>query len=397
MKEYNSPVVPKSEYKERRERLIKSCKEEGLEGALVLSRDSTIADRAGYSIYLANYQTKFFSGFFDFPPYWAWRGHSAVIVPCKGEAVLIKDLPLRNEIPLIKDKIPSFLADHGSLAISDFRYDYNMVRGVTRLLLEKGLYKGKVGLIGSNIISMKHFQEIHHSLPEVEWVLADDLLNKQMIIKSETELNIIRHACKAVSEVTDSAFDFAQPGISERELAIRVAQGLADQGCELCWIRPNSSRRLELGEIYCMGLVGWCQGYIFDISRNKVIGDSPNPKQAQLLNLINEFILRQAEELRPGRTAGEAARFGLRYFTEEKKEFSREEFEAGILGTFAAFGHGLGLAWERPILREEEDMVLKPGMYMAVEVVYHKSGTGLAEAEINLEITEKGPRILTKF
>jgi Xaa-Pro aminopeptidase len=272
-----------------------------------------------------------------------------------------------------------------------------MVQGITKVLREKGLYKGRVGLIGSNILSMKHFYAIQRALPDVEWVPADHLLNKQMIIKSEMELNIIRHACKAVKEVTDLAFDMAKPGIQERELGTLVAQGLADQWCELCWIRPNSSRRLEPGEIYCMGLVGWCQGYIFDISRSKVIGNTPNPKQAQLLNLINEFVLRQAEELRPGRAAGEAAQFGLRYFVEEKKEFSREEFEAGILGTFAAFGHGLGLAWERPILKEEEDMVLAPGMYIAVEVAYHKLGIGLAEAEINLEITEKGPRILTNL
>lgn len=390
------PQIPISEYKERRNRLTKSCAEAGLDGAIVWSRDSTAADRAGYSIYLANYQTKFFSGFFDYPPYWACRGHSAVILPVKGEATLIKDLPAPREETLIKDRIPSFLSDRGAQAIADTRHDYNMIRGVIALLKEKGLDRGRVGLIGSQVLSMKHFQQIKDGLPDVVWVPVDDLLINQMIIKSESELNIIRHACKAANEVTEEVLESAKPGMSEEEVAIGVAEGLTRHGCELCWMRPRTARPLKQGEIYCMGLVGWYQGYIFDISRSRVVGASPNPKQAELLDLVNSFVLQQSEELKPGRTAGEAAEFGLRYWVEEKKEFTREEFEAGILGTFAAFGHGLGLAWERPVVRPGEEMELKPGMFMAVEVVNYKPGVGLAEAEVNLEITEGGPRLLTK-
>ena len=378
------PEIEKSEYIERRRRLAKSCEEAGLRGALVWSRHGTASDRAGYSIYLVNYYTKFFAGLDDFPPFWASRGQSAVILPVKGEAALVKDM-----IPYDEEKV--------ARAINDVRHDYNLIRTIITSLQEKGLDHGRVGLIGSQIISLKHFEQIKRALPHVEWVAVDDLLIDQMVIKSDAELKIIRHGCEAVSEVTDGILEAAQPGVTEIELVERTARGLAERGCELFWMRPNSLRPLEKGDIYYMAIVGWCEGYFFDISRNKIVAAKPNTKKAGFLTLLNEFVIQQTEELRPGRTAGDAAKFGLHYFIEEKKEFSRAEFEAGILGTYAGFGHGLGLSIGKPFVREGDETVLEPGMYLAVEACYPKPGIGYAEAEVNVEITEKRPRILTRL
>lgn len=378
------PQISRSEYEERRKHLAKYCEKAGLKGALVWSRHGAVSDRAGYSIYLANYSTKFFSGLDDFSPYWASRGHSAVVLPCQGNATLIKDM-----IPYDSDRVAQ--------AIGNVKHDYNIIRGIVTALKESGLEKGRVGLIGTQIVSMKHVQEIQHALPEVEWVPADDLLIDQMMIKTEAELSIIRYGCKAIADVSSQVLEAAQPGVSEMELVNQLGAGLANKGCELYWMRPNSPKRLKRGEIYYIAIVGCCQGYFLDISRNKVVGKKPNAKQTEFLNLLSEFVLRQAEELRPNRSAGDAAKFGLRYFIDERKEFSREEFEAGILGTFAGFGHGLGLTFGRPFIREGEEVMLRPGMYMAVEAVYSKPGIGMAEAEVNLEITESGPRILTKL
>jgi Xaa-Pro aminopeptidase len=81
----------------------------------------------------------------------------------------------------------------------------------------------------------------------------------------------------------------------------------------------------------------------------------------------------------------------------KKKEFTREEFETGILGTFAAFGHSLGVIWSRPYLQPGHETVLRPGMYMCTEAVYTAPGLGLAKTEVDFEITESWRRILTKL
>ncbi|MCC6212100.1 MAG: aminopeptidase P family protein [Burkholderiales bacterium] len=393
----NAPTIPKSEFARRRGALAQACAGAGLDAIVTWSRDSTIADRAGYSIYLGNYQTKFFSSFFDFPPHFACRGHSAVVVPAKGQAALIKDYPTRTEVPELADRLPTALVDRAGLAIDEVRFDYNVIGGVAAMLGQAGLGQGRLGLVGSGVLSAKHLRALEQALPGVEWVPADELLDSQMRIKSPAELEVIRYACAAVDSALDRAFLSASVGIAERDLAFRVACDLADQGCEVCWVRPNTSRRLAAGDIYSMAVVGWYQGYIFDVTRSRVIGGSPSAQQSRLLDLVNEFVLRQVDELQPGRTAGEAAKFGCHYFIDEKREFSRADFEAGILGTFAAFGHGLGLGWERPILREEEDIVLRPGMFLAVEAAYRKPEVGFVEAEVNVEITENGPRLLTRL
>ncbi|MBI2881135.1 MAG: aminopeptidase P family protein [Candidatus Tectomicrobia bacterium] len=375
--------ISRSEYEARRKRLAESCQRADLKGALVWSRQGTASDRAGYALYLANYYTEFFF-LNDFPPHWACRGHSAAVVPAQGEAALVKDCRY-------------YEAEQVAWAIDDVRQDFNLDRAIVATLLEKGLDRGRVGVIGSEVAPWIHFQEIQRALPRVEWVPADDLLVDQMLVKSEAELDIIRQGCAIVSDVTDEVLEAAEPGVSEVELVGRMASGLAERGAQLGWMRPNRPRRLERGDLYPMAVIGWCQGYFFDVSRSKVVGGKPTPQQARLLDLLKEFVLRQVEELRPGRTASEAAQFGYRYFIDEKKELTREQIEAGVLGEYACFGHGLGLIWSKPNLREGDETVLRTGMYLAVEAVYPKPGVGKAEAEVNVEITEAGPRVLTRL
>jgi len=387
------PEILESEFVERRKRLAKSCEEAGLNGSLVVSQGGKASSLAGYCIYLANYYTHWFPGLEDFPPYWNCRGHAVVVLPVRGEAVLVQTM-----IPGTKGRDLRIHDDvRADYCINEIQHDYNLIRGIISALREKGLDHGRIGLMGCQILSMKHFQEIQRSLPNVEWVPSDNLLIEQMLIKSEAEMNLIRYVCKAINEVSDQVLNAAQPGVSEAELVSQVDLGLKEWGCELSWMRPNRPNRLDRGQIYYMAVCGHCKGYFFDISRNKVVGEKPNPKQAEFLALLNEFVLRQTEEVRVGRTAHEAAQFGMHYFIDEKKEFTREEFEAGILGTFASFGHSLGVSWTRPWIRPGDKTVLKAGMFMAVEAVYSKPGLGLAEAEVNFEITEGGPRILTKL
>lgn len=385
------PTISKYEFEERRKLLAKSCGEAGLDGALVISRGGKASSRAGYCIYLANYYTHWFPGLDDFPPYWNCRGHAALVLDVRGEASLIQTMiPFKEtEDPRIHDDVRE------DYSINDVRHDYDVIRGIITVLKERRLSKGRLGLIGSHTLSMKHFHEIQKALPDVEWIPTDDLLVDQMLVKSEAELEIIRYACKSVNEVTDRVIEEVRPGISEAELVTQVDLGLRERGCELSWMRPNTPKRLEGGQVYYMAVIGHCRGYFFDIGRSKVIGGKPSAKQAEFLNLLNEFAIRQTEECQPGRSADEAARFGINYFTEEHKEFTREEFEKGILGTYACLGHSLGLSWTKPWVRPGDQTVFRPGMYMAVEAVYNKPGIGIAEAEVNFEITENGPKILT--
>lgn len=376
--------IPRAEYSARRARLAADARAQGLDGVVVWSREGTAETRSGYGIYLANYYTKFFSGLDDCPPHFAALGHAAVVVPGAGEATLVVDMHYHY-----------YPAERVAEAIDDVIHDTNVVRGVASALAAKKLTRGRLGLVGSQIMSVKHFQALKDTTPGVEWRVVDDLLIEPMLIKSEAEWRIIRHGCRAVNEVTDDVLAAAQAGVSEMDLMQRAARGLAERDCELWWLRPASTRQLEDGQIYFMSVVGWCQGYFFDIARNKIVGANAHAPRNATLDALNDFILRQAAELKPGRTGAEAAAFGLRYFIDDLKAVTRADIEAGALCPFPAFGHGLGLNYGRPYVREGESMILKPGMYMAIEANYADPALGMAEAEVNVEITSAGPRILT--
>ena len=378
--------IARSEYEERRKRLAVEARAQNLDGVVVWAREGTAADRAGYAIYLANYYTKFFPGLDDCVPHFAALGHAAVVVPAEGNATLVVDMHYHY-----------YPAERVSEAIDRVVHDTNVVRGVVSALADQGLIRGRLGLIGSQIISAKHFQALKDALPSVEWRIVDDLLIDHMQVKSEAEWRIIRHGCQAVNEVTDDILAAAVPGISEFDLMQRAARQLAERDCELWWLRPAGPRRLENGQIYFMSVVGWCQGYFFDIARNKIVGAKAGAQPNPTLEALNQFILRQAAELKPGRTGAEAAEFGLRYFIDDLKAVTRMEIEAGALCPFPAFGHGLGLNYGRPYIREGESMVLQPGMYLAIEANYADPVLGMAEAEVDVEITAEGPKILTRL
>jgi Xaa-Pro aminopeptidase len=378
--------IPRAEYAARRARLAADARALGLDGVVVWSREGTAETRAGYGIYLANYYTKFFPGLDDCPPHFAALGHAAVVVPGAGEATLVVDMHHHY-----------YPAEKVAEAIDDVVHDTNIVRGIATALAANKLTRGRIGFVGSQIISAKHFQALKDALPDVEWRVVDDLLIEHMLIKSDAEWRLIRHGCQAVNEITDDVLAAARAGTSELELMQRAARGLIERDCELWWLRPAGGRRLEDGQIYFMSVVGWCQGYFFDIARNKIVGAKTSDRRNATLDVLNQFILRQSEELKPGRTGEEAAAYGYRYFIDERKAVSRADIEAGALCPFPAFGHGLGLNYGRPYVREGETMVLKPGMYMAIEANYADPVLGMAEAEVNVEITAAGPRILTRL
>ncbi|HJO71952.1 MAG TPA: M24 family metallopeptidase, partial [Rhodospirillales bacterium] len=146
---------------------------------------------------------------------------------------------------------------------------------------------------------------------------------------------------------------------------------------------------------YTQAIIGWCQGYFFDIGRSQVVQGEPTREQEDFLCLLRRFAEVQTEAMQVGRTFHDAAEVGMKYFVEENKEFTTKDFEAGVLGCFASYGHSLGLAWSRPYLREGEDMVIQPGMYIQVEAVHGRPGLGMGEAELGVEITKDGPRMLS--
>src|SRR5205085_1633061 len=108
------------------------------------------------------------------------------------------------------------------------------------------------------------------------------------------ELALIRYGNSAAMEVSELVFDAAQrQGVTEQDLHILTQQELAARGCALSWMRPGTPNTLRPGSIYTQAVIGWCQGYFFDLGRSRVVQGKASAKQQALLDMLTEFIRRQ--------------------------------------------------------------------------------------------------------
>ena len=129
---------------------------------------------------------------------------------------------------------------------------------------------------------------------------------------------------------------------------------------------------------------GALNGYLFDFARTTVIGETD--QEPRLLAVAKETVETVISALTPGATVGLAVRKGL-----------------GVLGehglgdastSIHALGHGLGLGWEDPWLLPDNETLVEPGMYIAVEKDLWIGDEGAAY-ENDVLITPDGPETLT--
>jgi Xaa-Pro dipeptidase len=375
--------IARGEFEQRRKTLGERIKAAGLSGAVAFARQGTASTRAGYVLYLSDYYTPFFDGLEDCEPHWAALGHAAVVTAPSGESLLVTDMN-HYYFPGAGPKAAGIEVVH----------DTNVMRGIATAARKLGIGKGRVGLIGQEILSVKRYALLQAALPDLTLIWNDDLLDLDMMIKSEPELRILRYANKAVEDIATQALRKARPGITEHELVDFGRRAIAEAGGELFWMRPIRLNPLKDGDIYYMSIVASFRGYFVDVARNTVVGEATAEKRG-LVTYLNDYILEQAHALKPGITAEKAAEFGYRYFAGPKSKLTRAQIEEGVLCPFPAFGHGIGLTFGKPYIREGDKTVLKPGMVIAIEANYELPNVGVAEAEVTVEIAADGPRLLS--
>ncbi len=381
-------LIPKEEFEERRRKCAEAAGERGLDAMLVWSRGNRTTDRCANVLYLANHYAQLVY-FPDHPPYWMALGHCAVVLPRQNEeSVLISDLDYRNELA----------------AIDDFRANTDVIGEVVEVIQEKKLGGGRIGIAGTDELSMKHYAVLRDKLPDAEFVPADDILNDLKKIKSKNEIRVIRQACDILNQASDIGMDAIQPGVREEEIVALITREFLLRGADAWRVGPCSSRVIRKGELYPLAIVGNYKFYHFDIGRTKVVGAEPTEEQARLLEVCTDFVLDVTKEIRPGKTAQEVAEFGFR-FLEERLNIKLSDIKKGLWrrGPYTIYwtglGHSLGLDWEScdPFIFDGDNTKIEQDMFLAIEMVLTQEGVGTAEVEHNFLVTETGTEVLTKL
>jgi Xaa-Pro aminopeptidase len=231
-----------------------------------------------------------------------------------------------------------------------------------------------------------------------ELVPVSGVVEKLRLIKTQSELNILKEA----AEIADAAFDhiltFIRPGIAELDVSNELEFFMRKNGATSSSFDiivasgyrsalPHgvaSDKVIETGELVTLDFGALYKGYCSDITRTVAVGE-PNDELKKIYHTVLEAQLLGMKGLKPGITGKQADALTRDYITEK-----------GYGDYFGhSTGHGIGLdVHEGPSLSSKSDTLLEPGMVVTVEPGIYVAGTGGCRIEDDAVITETGNETL---
>jgi Xaa-Pro aminopeptidase len=359
---------------------------------LVWSRGATTQDQYADVYYLSNFYSHY-PAVPDADGRWRAKGYAGLVVPIDGPVTLLTDLAsFRDDLTYV-DRVIT---------------DQDVVGAAIRALREDvALEGGPIGVLGSAALSWRWYLALVDAMGD-RFVGADDLGPELRLIKSPAEQVLLRAAGQVGVLGVEAVMEAAVPGATEAEVAAAGFAAVLAAGGMVYGISlstgpyahfysqsqpaPFDSRyELRKGDMARVDFYGSVDGYLFDFGRARVVGRTPDEIEQQLLDVTRDSVRAGIAAVRPGATLGDVARAADDAFV--GSEFVRSG--KGLAPEFASWGHSLGLNWEAPYIDAESNVVIEPGMCLAVEKRVAVPGVGGATYEDNLLVTADGCEILT--
>jgi Xaa-Pro aminopeptidase len=371
-----------AEYDERARRLRELASRRGLDGVVVAGRGGGPFERHANVQYLTGHYPTF-PTIPDVPGHWRLRGHAFAIV---GPDRLI----------LLTDDEPGGVALHAD----EVRQSSDGVQAIADAIRDAGLGGKRVGLVGSDVLSRRHdaaLAALAGELPE-----ADDLLAGLRLVKSPAEQELLRAAGRVGSAAITAALAAAEVGATTQEAAAAATASAVAAGAAVANVfagtygpdRPARRRAfpayaddapMRSGDVFAIDMSGSLDGYFFDFSRARVVGDDLHGGEAALAT-AQRVVEETVAALRPGSTVADAARVGYDVMAQLGDDLRD--------GGFDALGHGLGLGFEDPWVTTDNDTPLVAGMCIAIEKFVSR-GPVCAAFEHNVLVTGGAPEVLS--
>ena len=384
----------------KRQNICKNeIKRRGLTGLMIWSRGGGVFDRYADVDYLANhYQQRCYLP--DNLPLWSGRSHSVLFITTDSKPILIVSSPeYKNEL----------------IMVDDIRYNTNFYDEIFKVIEELEMNNGKIGIIGSDVMTYHHFNQIDNLISNLEFIESDDILSKVKMIKTPREIKSIKEACRIGTKAIDITMSNVEEGKTESQVIAPALEHVFSEGAALYFTVTSSgpyvnsahskdfpgydnSRLLNKGEIFRIDLIIVYEGYICDFGRSTVVGGDLTNKQKEMLDGVTAACEYVIDKIKPGISVKEICEFGDNYLTENNVIISTDYDDSSKI--YSAYpphwGHGIGMTWERPWLVKDEEIIIKENMYLAIEKSLYCPDVGTVSYEQNILVTEKGSEILTK-
>ena len=278
---------------------------------------------------------------------------------------------------------------------------------------EMGLAEKRIGLeMGYGMYSftatLSEISRIKNSFSKATFVDATDMIWEQRMIKTDWELDLYRKLAKIAALGFKVGLETAGEGVTERQIQDEMwkyylKEGIMDtlmQGGIIIRVHPYQEyfpaftgraqeRPMRRGDQLMLDGGPAFKGYHTDMQRQCVISP-PDDLQKRLTELATVGYEAATGLLRPGTPVKELWRAALEAQRKHAPNYSP---------SWGFVGHGIGLRiHEPPTLTAHEEMTLKPGMVLTVEVAGYDIPNWRvmgAFPEDMYIITESGHEILT--
>ncbi|MDA8163186.1 MAG: Xaa-Pro peptidase family protein [Desulfobacteraceae bacterium] len=235
--------------------------------------------------------------------------------------------------------------------------------------------------------------------PQVEPVPLAGKIEAMRSIKSEAELELIKKAIRAAEDVFEAVLTGLRPGMTEKEVAWRIIEGLSMEAdgpsfSPIVASGPNAAlphavpgdRKIAEGEPVIIDMGARLNGYSSDMTRTVFIGPPASPfkevyKTVRMAQLAAQDVIR----------AGLTGRF--------VDAVARGIIKDAGFGSFFnhSLGHGVGLAvHEAPILSPRAKKVLRPGMVVTIEPGVYMPDKGGIRLENMVYVGKSGGILLSR-
>jgi Xaa-Pro aminopeptidase len=230
-----------------------------------------------------------------------------------------------------------------------------------------GIGKKRIG-VDINYIGAGDLATLRRDMPGASFVDCTALMDQVRWIKTDSEIRLFKQAADLLDDAYLAVFPTIRPGDTERQVHARLMAKCLELGFEYVHGILNTSTnpviycgegdsRFMTGDLVRTDYVAYLQGYPGHQSRNAVLGPPPPDKKDTYARIRDVYGLLM-ERIRPGARVHDLYEMVV-------KEFARR----GLAYRSLLIGHSVG-AWfhqQEPVLRRGSEIVLEPGMVLALE------------------------------
>jgi len=350
----------------------------------------------GYSSENESATSRYFTGF------WPFFDFAVVVIPSKGDAVLVTGGPESLEFAQEFSTVPVIKVNPLLVETSPPEWVPEVSgESMEKIVLDAvGKKLRKIGIANWNIFPHILLEDLGKAAAGAEIVVVDDIVLKAQSVKSDVEIPYIIEAYKITEQAMRKALEQARPGMREWELEAIARAEMITAGAEgtpyPAWVCSgpttplslcrSTNRAVKENELIQFTFGAKFMGYCGNMCRAFSFGTMPPPAR-KLLEVALEAVSYTIDTVKPGIEATSV--FDGYYNILAGYGYENSTLYGPAHGTGHSEVEGLWLA-------KEADFTIEPNMLFNVDI-WLCDGTYGLRIEDGILTTKAGVRELTGY